>query len=283
MNPQYPIYIVSKGRWQSRLTVKALERARVPYRIVVEPQEYDAYAAVIDPANILTLPFGSLGQGSIPARNWIWEHAVGEGHRRHWVLDDNIREFYYLYKNIKYRITSGTIFRAAEDFVDRYANVPLAGFQYEKFAPRRAKRPPFALNTRVYSCILIDSALDLRWRGRYNEDTDLSLRVLKRGLCTVLFYIFLAEKVTTMKMRGGNTDTLYRAPDARLKMAQSLVLQHPDVARVTWKWNRWQHQIDYSKFKNNRLILRPDAVIPPESPYRMRFVHGEAAAAGELT
>jgi len=48
MNPKYPVYIISKGRWESRLTSKALEAIRVPYRIVVEPQEFKQYAAVID-------------------------------------------------------------------------------------------------------------------------------------------------------------------------------------------------------------------------------------------
>jgi hypothetical protein len=71
MNPKYPVYIISKGRWESRLTAKALEQIHVPYRIVVEPQERDQYASVIDPKKILVLPFSNLGQGSIPARNWV--------------------------------------------------------------------------------------------------------------------------------------------------------------------------------------------------------------------
>lgn len=64
-------------------------------------------------------------------------------------------------------------------------------------------------------------------------------------------------------MKGGNTDELY-AGDGRLKMAQSLVEQHPDVTKITWKWGRWQHQVDYRPFKNNRPILRPGVVIPDE-------------------
>ena len=93
MNPRYPVYVISKGRWETRLTVKALDSCGIPYRIVIEPQERDQYAEVIDPARILVLPFAELGQGSIPARNWVWDHATEEGHRRHWILDDNIRWF----------------------------------------------------------------------------------------------------------------------------------------------------------------------------------------------
>jgi len=101
MNPEYPIYIVSKGRWKSRLTSKALEMMQVPYRIVIEPQEYDDYAAVIDPVKILVLPFSNLGQGSIPARNWIWDYSIGEGYECHWILDDNIQWFARCNRNKK--------------------------------------------------------------------------------------------------------------------------------------------------------------------------------------
>ena len=41
--PKYPIYIVSKGRWESRLTAKALEAIKVPYYVVVEESEYEKY------------------------------------------------------------------------------------------------------------------------------------------------------------------------------------------------------------------------------------------------
>ena len=58
MQPKYPIYIISKGRADSRLTVKTLEAMNCPYTIVIEESEYPAYSAVIDPKNILVLPEG---------------------------------------------------------------------------------------------------------------------------------------------------------------------------------------------------------------------------------
>lgn len=261
MNPKYPVYVISKGRWESRLTAKALESMRVPYHIVIEPQEYEQYSAVIDATKILVLPFSNLGQGSIPARNWVWEHAISAGAERHWILDDNIEGFYRFNLNLKTPVSSGTIFRCAEDFVDRYENVAISGMNYFMFASRKTKTPPITLNTRVYSCILIQNDVPYRWRGRYNEDTDLSLRALKDGWCTVLFNAFLCGKSQTMTMKGGNTDDLHR-DNGRLLMAQSLVDQHPDVAKVTWKWGRWQHHVDYKPFKLNRLRLKPGVVVP---------------------
>ena len=206
MNPKYPIYIISKGRWKSRYTSKALEKMKTPYRIVVEPSEYDNYKEVIDSNKILKLPsnFSELNMGGIPVRNWVWRHSINEGHKRHWIIDDNIQDFYRLNYNKRLHVSSGTIFKCAEDFVDRYTNVPMAGFNYNTFAiPVKKRLPPFHLNTRVYSCILLSNDIEHRWRGRYNEDTDLSLRILKDGYCTILFNAFLCDKTETMRMTGG--------------------------------------------------------------------------------
>lgn len=269
-DPRYPVYVVSKGRSESLITARYLDRMGVPFRLVVEPPERDAYAAAMERSavtngTILTLPFADLGQGSIPARNWIWDHAQAAGAARHWILDDNIEGFMRYNRNAKRYVWTGAIFQAAEDFTDRYTNVLLSGFQYDFFVPRRQKQAPLIINTRVYSCILIATACPFRWRGRYNEDTDLSLRVLKSGACTILFNAFLAKKIATMRCKGGNTAELYKQDeqfDGRLEMARSLVRQHPDVVTIVRRWGRWQHLVDYRPFKNNKLIRRPGCEVP---------------------
>jgi hypothetical protein len=264
LNPRYPVYVVSKGRWASRHTVKSLENMGVPYRIVVEPQEYDNYAAVINPANILTLPAEISGTGtSVPARNWVWQRSMDEGHARHFLLDDNIQGFYRLHRNEPRRVESGAFFRILEDFVNRYANVALAGFEYQHFLKRKLQWPAFSLNRRIYSCILIKNDLPLkeRWRGIYNEDTDLSIRLLKDGWCTVLFNTLNIDKCTTMTTKGGNTDELY-ADNGRLVMAEALRAQHPDIVCVSRKFGRWQHHVDYRGFKKNQLKFRRGVVVP---------------------
>lgn len=77
----------------------------------------------------------------------------------------------------------------------------------------------------------------------------------------MLFKAFLAGKQKTMSMSGGNTDELYQG-DGRLEMARSLQRQHPDVVKITRKWGRWQHQVDYRPFKGNKLIRKPGVEIP---------------------
>ncbi len=272
MKPRYPIYIVSKGRWESRLTSKALEKMGVPYKIVVEPQEVERYREVIDPAIVLELPFSNLGQGSIPARNWIWDRAEDSGAARHWILDDNIGKFYRLYHNRKIPVSGPSPLCATEHFTDRFYNVGLSGLQYDYLVPARHPVAPFVPNTRIYSCILINHQLPFRWRGRYNEDTDLSLRALKSGWCTLLIQAFLAKKISTMVMHGGNTDELY-AGAGRLQMAKSLQEQHPDVVTISKRWGRWQHLVDYRPFRGNKLKLRPGVMLPTEpNEYGMKLV-----------
>jgi hypothetical protein len=264
MNPRNPVYIVSKGRWDSRLTVRALERMNVLYRIVIQPGERDQYAAVIDPAKILVLPYdmgagerNDLGEGGLVfARNWVLDHAKAEGHLWFWILDDNLKDFRRTTWSVRCAVKSGTIFRLAEDFVDRFENVAQAGFQYKMFVPRKQAHlyPPVYVNSRIYSCTYYRTDLE-RWRGVFNDDTDLSLRLLKKGWCTILFNAFLADKCGTMLVKGGNTGIYQGA--GRLEMARSLVEQHPDVTKIVYKFGHWQHAVDYRRFKANKLIWKP--------------------------
>lgn len=271
MKNKYPIYIISKGRPNNCLTARELKLMGVEFTLVVEPQEYELYKHITE--NILVTPFSNLGQGSIPVRNFVWEHSVKLGFERHWVLDDNIEGFHRLNRNEKPKLLSPVFFRCMEDFVDRYDNVAIAGANYYSFCKTTDAVPPYYLNTRIYSCILIKNDIPYKWRGRYNEDTDLSLRALKDGWCTVLFNAFLAGKVTTLRMKGGNTEEVYGDTDNRKEFAESLQQQHPDVVKVTWKFNRWHHQVNYKTFKKNKLIKKQSIVIPDKiNEYGMQLI-----------
>jgi hypothetical protein len=271
VQPKHPIYIVSKGRWDTRQTSKAFEKMGVPYRIVVEEQEYDQYAKVIAPERVLVLPvkykeeydtFDQLGdtksKGPGAARNFCWDHSISLGAKWHWVLDDNIPAFGRINRNLYVHVASGTIFRCAEDFVDRYENIAIAGFNYDFFAKTRTLIPPYVLNTRIYSTLLIRNDIPYRWRGRYNEDTDLSLRALKDGWCTIQFNAFIQEKATTQTVKGGNTKEFYDH-EGTFNKSKMLEDMHPDVAKVVQKFNRWHHTVNYKPFKGNKLV-RKDGV-----------------------
>ena len=63
---KYPIYIPTKGRWETAHTAKRLHEMDCPFYLVVEETEVDKYKS-IGIGNILVLPFHDLGQGSVPA------------------------------------------------------------------------------------------------------------------------------------------------------------------------------------------------------------------------
>ena len=255
--PKHPMYVISKGRPQC-ITARALDRMGVDFFVVVEPQEFSEYTKRWG-NRVITGTFNTTTMSSIPVRNWVDENATSD---RYWLIDDNIEDFNVLTDNNKYVCRTPVIFRATEDFCDRFTNVGQAGFNYYSFAKKTEKVPPFYLNTRIYSCTLMYRTLNgVRvngdmWRGRYNEDTDLSLRILKAGYCTILMNSFLAGKITTQRVTGGNTDSVYTDNDNRRAFAESLVEQHPDVAEVVWKFNRWHHKVNYAPF-DQRLVQKP--------------------------
>lgn len=282
----YPIYIPSKGRADTRLTMRSLDALSIPYRVVIQPQSEAEYRAHFRDDQLLVLPFNDNEEGLLRARNWIMEHSIAEGHKRHWQLDDNIRGFYRIYDSHSVRVRepmSPTLFEQVESHTDQFENVAQSGLQYDMFRMQGAMtRPwtrPYDLNSRIYSCTLNNNAIPFRYRIRYNDDTDMSLQCLKAGWCTILYRCFTCGKVRTMRVGGGNTDRLYRQEsgyDGRLEMAKQLQQWHPDVTKITWKFGRWQHQVDYRAFKSNQLRYCEDEL-------RRRAVQDCGAGAGLLT
>ena len=285
MLPRFPLYIPTKGRADSRLTSKALTRMGVPHFLVVEPQEVDVYrrAAAGTTATVLPLDMSYKGRyelcdnlgltrstGPGPARNFIWDHSIANGHAWHWVMDDNIDKFERLNKNTKIPCMSPAFWRAMEDFVLRYSNVAMAGPNYRMFAPCREQTQPYTTNTRIYSCNLIRNDVPFRWRGRYNEDTILSLDMLKARWCTVQFNAFLQSKLTTQTLGGGNTAEFY-AREGTVPKSVMLKVVHPDVTRLVMRFGREHHHVDYKRFKQP-LLRKPDAVMESPTAKAMRLV-----------
>ena len=257
---KYPVYIVSKGRWENPITAKCFLEDGVDFKIAVEPQEYDLYAQTIPKNNIYKLSFSNLGLGSYPARNACWEHSKQLGHNRHCLFDENIYRFRRLNKGKRIPVNANKAIEVVEEFTDRYTNIGISAFNYTMFVTNTTQKP-FVTNVHAYSAMLMDNKMPYRWRLKYNEDVDLCLQVLDNNLCTVLFNAFMVDKVsTTAKMKGGNQDELYKnnAFEKKVLKARSLEEIWPQYAETVWKFNRPHHKVDWKKHFKHQLIRRSD-------------------------
>ena len=287
-NPVYPVYIVSKGRWENCTwhTSYRFSQSGIPHYLVVEPDEYDLYKQNFNNEYVTILKldmkykdeydcFSDLGNvnstGPGAARNFCWEHSIKNGFKWHWVFDDNIDGFDRTWRGRRLLVRTGECLRSCERFVDRYENIAIAGINYASFCKSGDIVPPYVLNTRIYSMLLIRNDIPYRWRGRYNEDTDLSLRVLKDGWCTVQFNLFLGEKITTQKKQGGNTREFYKEEGTKPK-SQMLVDMHPDVVRLVYKFHRWHHEVNYSVFKQQLKMKENESHLAKVNEFGMRIV-----------
>ena len=254
---KYPIYIISKGRWENPLTARYfIQDGITDFKIVVEPQEYDNYCKVVGANHVLKTDFSNLGLGSYPARNFAWEHSIKNGFEKHLLFDDNIRGFSRLNNGQRKRCNGIDAINALINFTDRYQNVAISGFNYRYFVTRETKKP-FTINTHVYSGMLINNSIPYRWRMKYNEDVDLCLQALHDKWCTILFNAFLIDKTSTAaKMKGGNQTELYKGNDHDKKVlkAKSLEMIWPQYAETVMRFNRPHHFVDWKKHFNHPLL-----------------------------
>jgi hypothetical protein len=71
--------------------------------------------------------------------------------------------------------------------------------------------------------------------------------------------------MNTQTIKGGNTAEFYHKEGKVQRgqkyadtgtLAKSLMQEkvHPDVSKVVWRFNRWHHHVDYTPWKNMKLI-----------------------------
>ena len=257
---KYPVYIVSKGRWENPLTARFFIKDNVDFKILVEPQEYKNYCDVLGKKYVMELPFENLGVGSYPARNFAWKDSIKKGYDRHWLFDDNIHKIRRINRGLKIPCNAKKALQTVEDFTDRYENVAITGFNYSTFVvPGCSDKKPFYLNVHAYSAMLIKNNMPYRWRLKYNEDVDLCLQVLDNGYCTILFNAFTVDKTSTVaKMKGGNQDELYKnnAYEKKVLKTKSLEEIWPQYVKTIMRYDRPHHYVDWKGHFKNKLVRK---------------------------
>lgn len=278
---KYPIYIVSFNRYNLRgHTIDFLELMNVKYYICIQEKEYDKYHSSIlkynwKGASLITSI--NTSDGSFHQRNKCLTHSYNNGFSKCWILDDNIRGWYYYNNNKKIRLNNPCVFSFLEDIIDNIKE-PCGIISHNYYMDLRTQVYPLQINTKNYSSCLINTKLlfdnNISFRLKYNEDVDLSLQILQKGLKTISTNFFLCLKMATLSTKGGNTDSIYKNinssdnkfKDKYLCLKNQWDLENPDISQfitfTTSKHNdkRIHHVINYGKlstFLNNSKHITP--------------------------
>ena len=286
----FPIYVVSKGRADVCKTSEFLSLCEVAHYVVVEEFQYQDYLDTVGKSpytTVLTVPqrffdeyetlydFEETGEkrltGPGAARNYCWWHSKENGYAAHHVLDDNMYGFYLLTDNCRVKLRTGAFIKGMEEHFMAFDNVAIAGPNYRSFVVPNSKQPSHVFNTRIYSWLLIRNDIPFKWRGTWNEDTILSLDVLKAGWATLQWNFYLQYKMGTQLLKGGNTEEFYEK-EGTLRKSQMLVDVHPDVSQVVFKFGRWHHEVNYSVFKHIDPQFRPERLADGVNDYGLYMV-----------
>ena len=116
-------------------------------------------------------------------------------------------------------------------------NIGIISHNYNHDTPKHQLLMPYYINCRNYSSLLINSKLlnnyDIKWRLKYNEDVDLTIQCITKGIKTISTNFFLSGKKPTKTCKGGNTDTIYN----NLKNTDDKFKDKFDCLYNTWKTN----------------------------------------------
>jgi hypothetical protein len=254
----YPIYVPSKGRADCAFTPQTLKEENIPYKLFVEPQDFEEYSKYHDIDTLVNIENDDKGISYV--RNFIKNYSKKQGDEYHWQLDDDIKHFRIRMndrpsnKNVK--VKGLNALSIVEKTVNLFSNVGISGLTSSAFA--FSKPNPIKVNQLAYSCVLINNNIDLTWDEKLSgvEDWHYTLTLLEKGLCTLSFSHILFEAPSTSSQKGGNM-THWENKEKRRKLYERFVKIWPknfrllELGETSTKGYKLQHVrrffLDYKK------------------------------------
>jgi hypothetical protein len=196
---KYVIYIPTKGRSNLTKTTQTIDGLN--YKLVVEPQDYDAYRKIYSSDRVVVLDKND--QGLAYARNYIKQYSRAQGEHKHWQLDDDIDTFLIRkqFSDKNQPVEPLLCISIVEKCMDMFSNVAISGICSSPFA--FSKRYAVKENRLAYQCVLVDNSVDIEWTMSPTEDWVYTLSVLEAGYCTLAFHHIMQHSAPTMKLPGG--------------------------------------------------------------------------------
>lgn len=202
-----------------------------------------------------------LTTGPGPARNAIQWLARKMGLKHYWMMDDDIANFccdaFFFQKAAwtrdrksaevtSWRFNIKNYFELYERFLDKYDNVGLAEIEKQGLVQNHRKNRHFSFNCKTYSCIRFNTAIDIPWRSRYNDDVVISLDYEHRGYTNVSSKIITYMTPDSQYQAGGMTEAFHQ--EGTLRKVKYLLKVYPEVSYFALKFGRFHHLVDYSRY-----------------------------------
>jgi hypothetical protein len=238
---KYPVYIPSKGRAHLHITTNTLQMAGIPYKLVVEPQDYDEYCKVHGAENLVRLDKNDMGMWYV--RNYMKKYSKALGEEKHWQLDDDIEYFMFRKQSVgkNHRADTLTCLTIVEHCMDMFSNVAISGIGTNAFA--FSKEHAVNINRLAYQCVLVDNSNDIEVRQvGAASDWDYTLLSLEAGYCTLAFHHIMQRSAPTLKNSGGCTNIAY-VGDKRKHSYESFI-------------KLWPNRFEVKEYPNTRIRWR---------------------------
>ena len=224
-----PVYVLSRHRAGKTSTTKLLDDSGVDYQVVVEPHDFESYAAHFPAEKLLTLPKDN--QGIAYVRNFILAHALENGFLYAWQLDDDVSYFVYRKKGERIYTNPRPLMSILEQVVFRHDNVAGASIPSQAFIFGYDNKPPLNYNAMLYQVKLLRTDTGIWFEDGIPDDVHRSLQLLEKNWSTIVAVRFGQDSPQPTKQTGGLTETEYRE-GGRMKKFETLVDTWPDRYRI---------------------------------------------------
>ena len=215
-----PIYIPSRHRAGKTKMTQLLDKDSLPYKLVIEPHDYDSYRQHHPADQLLTLPHDNYGLANV--RNWILDHAKENGWLYAWETDDDITSFVYRINGQRLHTTPRPLMSIVEQYTFGFDNVAGSCIPSEAYIFGYDDKPPLVYNGMIYQVQLLRTDTGIRWRPNLPDDPDRTLQLLTAGWTTIVPRRFGQSSPSPMSQSGGLTDTGY-AKDGRMAEFERLL------------------------------------------------------------
>lgn len=243
----WPIFIPTKGRAYDLKTARVLAEERLPFTLVVEPQEADLYRSVPG-GTVVVLPARDMGLAY--SRRFI----LGLNDGWFWMMDDDVG--YFLRRNLETRraekCRATEALHSAEVMFEGIENLGQGALEYRQviWATTKPYMPQSACDVVVAIHGGRVKARGVSYRDDFpcKEDRDFTLQVLSSGLKTARCQSYGFSAPKNGSNRGGLMPEYSSGKEA--VGSRALAAAWPGIVREHTKTNgRPDAKIDWKRFR----------------------------------